>query len=188
MSRTVRRRAISIHSLIFLALLAATPSVVFAQSSSVGIPENASAKSYGSGWQCDRGYREADGVCGAIEVPAHAYAFDTSYGRGWECGRGYQEHNETCTAVAVPQNAYLNASGDSWECNRSYLQVGEACAAIEVPANGYLTDTAHGSGWSAIVAIGRSARLARLSTSQRTDISWTRRTDLDGNAIADIER
>ncbi len=48
MSRMRRPRAISIHFLILWALLAAAPGVVFAQAVSVGMPENAHARSYGT--------------------------------------------------------------------------------------------------------------------------------------------
>lgn len=51
MSRMRRSRAVFIHALILLAILAAAPGVVFAQGGSVGMPENARAKSFGSGWE-----------------------------------------------------------------------------------------------------------------------------------------
>lgn len=71
MSRMRRPRAISIYSLILWALLAAAPGVVFAQVASIGIPENAHVKSYGSGWECDRGYRAVDEACMSVKVPAN---------------------------------------------------------------------------------------------------------------------
>ncbi len=120
MRRIRRPRAISIHGLIFLALLAAAPGTVFAQAGSIAMPENARAKAYGSGWECDLGYRKINEACAPIKVPANAYPTSTSYGRGWECGRGYREVDETCAAVKVPANAYLSASGDGWEFGRGY--------------------------------------------------------------------
>ena len=93
MSKIRQASAISIHSLILLTLLAAVHGLVFAQSDSVELPGNARAKSYGSGWECERGYREDNGTCAAIGVPANAYLTNSSYGSGWECGRGYREDN-----------------------------------------------------------------------------------------------
>ncbi len=147
MSKMRRPRDISAHSLILWALLAAVPGLVFAQGGTGDMPENAHAKSYGSGWRCDKGYRAVDEACVAIKVPANAYLANTSYGRGWECGRGYREVDEACTAVKVPANAYLGSSGDSWRCDRGYREVNDACVAIKVPASAYLTNTSFGSGW-----------------------------------------
>lgn len=140
MSRMRRPRAISIHSLILLAALAAAHDVVFAQRDSVGMPENARAKSDGSGWECDRGYRELNGACAAVKAPANAYPTDTSYGRGWECDRGYREVDETCVAVKVPPNGYLADSsyGLGWKCDRGYRAVDEACIALKLPDNAHI--------------------------------------------------
>jgi hypothetical protein len=55
-----------------VALLAASSNSVFAQVRSGDMPENASPNHYGSGWECDRGYREADGICNVVKVPANA--------------------------------------------------------------------------------------------------------------------
>jgi hypothetical protein len=82
-----RPHAMSIHPLIFLALLVAVPGHVFAQGGSVEMPENARAKSYGGGWECDRGYREDNGACAAIKVPANAYL--NSSGDRWTCDRAH---------------------------------------------------------------------------------------------------
>jgi hypothetical protein len=147
MSRTPRPRTISLHALIVLALLAIAPGAGFAQSGSDGIPKNASAKSYGSGWTCDRGYRAINGGCAAVLVPANAYPIDTSYGRGWECKRGYREVDETCAAIKVPLNGYLEAPGDGWACDRGHREVNGTCATIKVPPNGYLVDASYGAGW-----------------------------------------
>jgi hypothetical protein len=73
MSRMRRPRTNSLHFLILLALLATAPGVVFAQVASIGMPENSHARSYGSGWECDRGYRAVDEACVAVKVPANAY-------------------------------------------------------------------------------------------------------------------
>ena len=144
MSRMRGLRAIFLHSLILFAPLAAAPSAVLAQSDSVGIPEHARAKSYGNGWECDRGYREVDGACTAVSVPANAYPTNVAYGRGWECDRGYQEVAEACAPIEVPLNAYLKPSGDRWKCDRGFREVAEACVAVDVPPNGYLVDSSYG--------------------------------------------
>ena len=150
-----RTYALSIFPLLYLALLAAVPDQAFGQDRSAGIPEHASAKRYGGGWECDRGYREANGVCMAVKVPADAYATDVSYGAGWECNRGYGKVDETCVSIEVPPNAYLNASGSArWTCDRGYRPVDGACAFIEVPRNGFLTGDSYGTGWKC--EIGRA--------------------------------
>jgi len=134
-------------SLLIFALLAAAPGLALAQSGATEMPQNARAISYGSGWECDPGFRELDGACAAVKAPANAYPTDTSYGRGWECDHGYREGDETCIAVAVPANAYLDPSGEGWECDRGYRKLDAACVAIKVPAHGYLADSTYGSGW-----------------------------------------
>jgi hypothetical protein len=76
------------------------------------LPENTHAETYGTGWECNRGFSETDGACAAIQVPANAYPTSLSYGRGWDCKRGYREIHNTCNAVEIPASAYLNASGN----------------------------------------------------------------------------
>lgn len=112
------------------------------------VPANASAKRFGSGWECDRGFRESKGACVEISVPANAFATKTSYGRGWECRHGFREIREACEAIPVPDNAYLDASGLRWNCKRGFREVDEACVAIQVPRNGYLTESTYGVGWT----------------------------------------
>jgi len=96
MSRIRRAPAISTHSLVLLAFLAAVHGLVCAQAGSVELPDNARAKGYGSGWECERGYREDNGSCAAIGVPANAYLTNTSYGGGWECNRPYRKKQGKC--------------------------------------------------------------------------------------------
>ena len=78
MSSMRQVQAISMRPLVLLALMVAAPSLVFAQGGSVKLPENARAKSYGGGWECERGYREDNGVCAAIRIPANAYLTNKS--------------------------------------------------------------------------------------------------------------
>lgn len=118
-----------------------------AQQSSDGIPDNARKKSYGDGWECVRGYKEANGACTKTVIPKNAFATGSSYGRSWECRRGYQASGESCAQIAVPANGYLNSYGDGWRCNRGYQRIAEDCKAVEVPANAYLTNSGYGAAW-----------------------------------------
>jgi len=138
MSKLLQAPAISIHSLILLTLLAAVHGLVFAQGDSVELPENAHAKGYGSGWECEQGYREDNGACTAVRVPANAYLTNTSYGSGWECNRGFRKENGICAAVKVPVNGYPTNSpyGNGWKCGRGYREVNGACSSIKTPAIG----------------------------------------------------
>lgn len=71
------------------------------------VPANAQASTYGPGWECDAGFRETDGACNAIVLPANAYPTNRSYGPGWECNRGYTEAGNACEKIEIPENAYL---------------------------------------------------------------------------------
>jgi hypothetical protein len=104
--------------LALLGFWAAVSEVVLAQTSVVMVPGNAHVKGYGTGWECNLGYREVNAGCAAIMVPANAYPTNRPYGEGWECAQGYRQINGTCEAIVVPSHAYLNASGDRWECDR----------------------------------------------------------------------
>ena len=87
------------------------------------VPKNGhlTDSSYGTGWECDRGYRAVDKTCVAVKVPVNGYFVDLSYGPGWKCDRGFRESSRTtCVAVMVPENAHLDNSGNNWECNRPY--------------------------------------------------------------------
>ena len=94
-------------------------------------PANSHPRPYGSGWECDRGYAEADRACAAVQVPLHAFL--DSDGDGWECIRGYREVEGTCEAVQVPPNARLDFTGHRWECARGFKKVELECVALEVP-------------------------------------------------------
>jgi len=74
-----------------------------------------------------QGYREVDGSCVAIQIPANGYSVDSSPGSGWECDRGFRAVKEVCLAVVVPENAHLKTSGTGWECNRPYNKRIEKC-------------------------------------------------------------
>ena len=130
-----------------VALLAVLPAAAFAQLAAVGVPENATARTYGGGWTCNRGFRKDDGACQAIRVPANAFPTDATYGSGWQCRRGFRNADNNCVAIEIPKNAYLNAFGDSWQCERGFEETGATCVLIKVPENGYLSTSLHASGW-----------------------------------------
>jgi hypothetical protein len=147
-SRMRRHRTLLIHPLILLALQSTASGVALAQGDSAEIPENAHANSFGSGWQCDYGYRAVDQACVAVKVPENGYlAADSAFGPGWQCDRGYRAVDEACVAVKVPENGYLAnfALGPGWQCDRGYRAVDEACVAVKVPENAHID--LFGNGW-----------------------------------------
>lgn len=135
--------------LAFLAgMVASMAFPVFAQDGTGPMPENAQARSYGSGWVCDLGYRAKGADCLALDIPEHAYATGGSYGTGWECSRGYEEVNGTsCNPIPVPANAFLRSSGYDWQCERGYREERDACVPIVLPEHAYLTEETSGPGW-----------------------------------------
>jgi hypothetical protein len=120
----------------------------FAQSQSSPMPANAQPKSYGDGWECDRGYRRDGDACLAVIVPQNAYATNRTYGRSWECLYGFQEVDDaTCLEVVVPKGGYLDTSGQRWNCLRGYMKVDDICLEVVVPNNAYLSTDAYGAAW-----------------------------------------
>lgn len=95
MTRMRQTPVIFVHTLILLALLATLSGPVFAQVGSVEVPENARAKEYGYGLECDLGYRAVNKVCIAVKLPKNAYMTNSSYGSGWKCGLAYRVDNGT---------------------------------------------------------------------------------------------
>lgn len=94
MARMRTPRAVSIHCLILISLLAAAPSVVLAQSTPVALPANAKAVAYGDGWECERGYRAVDDACVAVTLPDNAHL--TNIGDNWVCNRPYEKDEGRC--------------------------------------------------------------------------------------------
>lgn len=112
------------------------------------MPANATARSYGEGWECDRGYRRDADACLAVIVPENAYATNRTYGKGWECLHGFQEVDDAaCFEVVVPEGGYLDPSGQKWSCLRGYMKVDDVCLKIDLPPNAYLSDRGFGSAW-----------------------------------------
>lgn len=132
--------------LICVLLLATLPA--HAQTALRPLPENASPKSYGDGWECDIGFRLSIDRCVAIIVPENAYETSRSYGRGWECLHGFRMSEETaCVAVFVPEGGFLGPSGTRWHCQRGFVKVGATCQKLVLPENAYLVDSVYGSKW-----------------------------------------
>jgi hypothetical protein len=147
MTSFLRSRAVFIVSLFVFALLMIAVGEQGARGDTGPIPENARAKGYGTGWECNRGYSLVKGACTAVTIPANAYPAGTSFGQGWQCNHGFKAAGEACVAIKILANAYLQPSGDSWHCERTYRKVDDTCMAVAVPLNGYLADSAYGLGW-----------------------------------------
>lgn len=84
MERAHHRHGAALRTLFLAVFLVAPTSATHAQMALDGVPANARANSYGNGWRCDDGFRDVNGACVAIKVPAHAYGVASSYGKGWE--------------------------------------------------------------------------------------------------------
>jgi len=71
------------------------------------VPDNAFLTSPGQDWECDRGFRRADGGCEAVEVPANAFlsgrATGRATGRGWTCDRGFLTDAAGCLPMGCPR-------------------------------------------------------------------------------------
>ncbi|MEM8775087.1 MAG: hypothetical protein AAGF53_08635 [Pseudomonadota bacterium] len=109
---------------------------------------HATARSFGNGWECDRGYRRDGDACLAIIVPENAYATNRAYGSGWECLHGFQEVDDaTCLEVVVPDGGYLDPSRQRWNCLSGYMKVDDLCLEIDLPPNTYLAGRGYGAAW-----------------------------------------
>ena len=172
---------------LILTFFLTTPVHVSASASDEPPPENASLRLYGTGWQCNRGFKESDGACKALEVPVHAYVTDTTYGQGWSCRRGYQQKDQACVAIALPANAYLRANrGDSWKCERGYRNGNGGCVFIKLPANGYLIEATYSKGWECERGYLATKMLVLPLMCRRTDISRTAKRVPAGRASGDF--
>ena len=105
----------------------------------IAVPAHAYAvdSSYGSGWECERGYRQLHGACAQIQVPANAYL--ARAGDEWRCERGFRRVDAACAPIEVPANAYLTDAGTDWQCERGFIKEPSACVTVRVPANGVLS-------------------------------------------------
>lgn len=92
------------------------------------IPNNAHNNTYGTGWECDRGYYKSGNECLQVQIPENAQL--NYYGHGWECKRGFYKAGNKCLPVQIPKNAQLNYYGHGWECNKGYKKSGNMCVAM----------------------------------------------------------
>ncbi|EHE7897586.1 hypothetical protein J0V14_004404 [Vibrio parahaemolyticus] len=113
------------------------------QRSNNGLPENAHVDIYGTGWDCDRGYRKSGSQCLKVNVPANAHI--DVYGSGWDCDRGYRKSGSQCLKVNIPANAHIDVYGSGWDCDRGYRKSGSQCLKVNIPANAHID--VYGSGW-----------------------------------------
>ena len=97
--------------------------VVIAQK--VTLPPNAGIDIYGSGWTCNRGFKQVGSECQKVTLPQNA-GIDI-YGSGWTCNRGFKQVGSECQKVTLPQNAGIDIYGSGWTCNRGFKQVGNEC-------------------------------------------------------------
>lgn len=95
---------------------------------SSGIPANAHLDVYGTGWDCNRGFRKAGNECVEVKMPPNAHI--DVYGSGWDCDRGYSKVGNGCVKVNVPLNAHIDVYGSGWDCDRGYQQVGNECVSF----------------------------------------------------------
>ena len=89
------------------------------------MPANAKIDVYGTGWECERGYKRSGNECDQIRLPANA-KIDV-YGHDWECERGYKRSGNECNQVRLPANAKIDVYGHDWECERGYKRSGNEC-------------------------------------------------------------
>ena len=92
---------------------------------SIKVPANAheeDEEAFGTGWECDPGYREDDNRCTRIVVPANAYYSGLSFEHGWECNPGYRQEGDRCTAVRPPVHGFLVGERDEWACYRGFMK------------------------------------------------------------------
>jgi hypothetical protein len=82
--------------LVLLLLLSVVPGVAAAEATLAKAPANAHAKKFGSGWDCDRGFRSTVDSCEALELPANAHIGYS--GNDWTCDPGYRRQGDGCTS------------------------------------------------------------------------------------------
>jgi hypothetical protein len=60
----------------------------------VKVPVNAFLNSRGNAWECERGFRQVDSRCVALNPPAHALVDDS--GNAWRCDVGFRKQEQLC--------------------------------------------------------------------------------------------
>lgn len=91
MARQSIIRLSSFMGLILGFCLVSTTPVLAQQGGHGAIPDNATERRFGGGWECNLGYRSDGESCAEIILPENAYPTGRSYGTGWECTHGYAE-------------------------------------------------------------------------------------------------
>jgi len=91
------------------------------------VPKNAHKKIFGTGWECNHGYRKSGDQCVAVQPPKNA-TLDFS-GHRWKCNSGYRKTGNQCLKVKVPPNAKLNYLGNGWTCINGFIESDDSCVA-----------------------------------------------------------
>jgi hypothetical protein len=89
------------YALVCLAIFAVPLEPALAQEVKGALPANATAKTYGIGWDCDRGFVKNGESCIAVTTPANAYLTDSNYGIGWACRYGYKKNDQWLISVLL---------------------------------------------------------------------------------------
>ncbi|MCK5722587.1 MAG: hypothetical protein KAI84_08605, partial [Gammaproteobacteria bacterium] len=131
-------------------------------SSAQEIPKNAHKNTYGTGWECDRGYYKSGNKCLQVQIPENAQL--NYYGHGWECKHGFCKSGNKCLSVQIPKNAQLNYYGHGWECKRGFYKSGDQCLKVTIPGNGKLNYM--GNGWECESGFKKSGNICVAMTQQ----------------------
>ena len=100
------RWRIALFRSLLILLLALAPSHAVAapgDGAANAAPPNSHDRRFGTGWECDWGYREVGQTCVAIEVPPNAHL--ASIGSDWNCDRGYRKADRACERIELPPNS-----------------------------------------------------------------------------------
>ena len=89
--------------IVISALFLAVSTPAFAQQ--ISIPANGKINVYGTGWDCQRGFKKTGDSCTKVVVPANGKI--NVYGTGWDCQRGFKKSGDRCTKVDVPANGKI---------------------------------------------------------------------------------
>ena len=127
--------------IVISALFLAVSTPAFAQQ--ISIPANGKINVYGTGWDCQRGFKKTGDSCTKVVVPANGKI--NVYGTGWDCQRGFKKSGDRCIKVDVPANGKINVYGTGWDCQRGFKKAGDNCIKVDIPTNGKIN--VYGNGW-----------------------------------------
>ena len=68
----------------------------------ISVPENGKINVYGSGWDCQRGFKKSGDTCVKVDVPLNGKI--NVYGNGWDCQRGFKKIGSLCKKVVTTEN------------------------------------------------------------------------------------